>query len=62
MHDLRHACAASLLEQGVTIGVAAQILGHRDQTMILRRYGHLETGHLSKVMDERFSVAHGAAG
>ena len=55
LHDLRHGLAASLLEQGVTIGVAAQILGHRDQTMILRRYGHLETGHLAKVMDARFS-------
>lgn len=56
LHDLRHGFAASLLAQGVTIGVAAQLLGHRDQTMLLRRYGHLETGHLEKVMDARFST------
>ena len=58
LHDLRHGLAASLLGSGVSIAVTASILGHRDQTMILRRYGHLETGHLAKVMDARF--AHGA--
>ena len=59
IHDMRHACAASLLAQGVTIAVTAQILGHKDHTILTRRYGHLETGHLARVMDERF--AHGAA-
>jgi hypothetical protein len=29
----------------VGVGVASQILGHRDQTMLLRRYGHLD--HMS---------------
>mgnify|MGYP002389153009 CR=1 FL=1 len=28
MHDLRHAAAANLLKAGVTLGVAAQVLGH----------------------------------
>lgn len=41
IHDIRHWVAASLLRNGVGVGVASQILGHRDQTMLLRRYGHL---------------------
>jgi integrase len=45
MHDIRHWVAASLLRNGVGVGVASQILGHRDQTMLLRRYGHLD--HIS---------------
>ena len=44
-HDIRHLVAASLLRNGVGVGVASQILGHRDQTMLLRRYGHLD--HIS---------------
>lgn len=55
MHDLRHHVAASLLEAGVTIGVASQVLGHRDHAVLMRRYAHLETGVLSRVMDDRFA-------
>ena len=29
-----------LMRNGVCVEVASQILGHRDQTMLLRRYGH----------------------
>lgn len=46
VHDIRHWVAASLLRNGVGVGVASQILGHRDQTMLLRRYGHLD--HMSQ--------------
>ena len=45
MHDVRHAAAASLLRAGVTLAVAAQVLGH-DPAVLARRYGHLETGAL----------------
>ena len=45
MHDVRHAAAASLLRAGVTLGVAAQVLGH-DPALLARRYGHLETASL----------------
>ncbi|WP_350295786.1 hypothetical protein [Limnohabitans sp. Rim8] len=31
MHDIRHWVAASLLRNGIGVGVASQILGHRDQ-------------------------------
>jgi integrase len=42
MHDIRHAAAARLLRAGVTLAVAAQVLGHSSQ-VLARRYGHLET-------------------
>lgn len=43
VHDIGHWVAASLLGNGV--GVAPQILGHRDQTMLLRRCGYQD--HMS---------------
>ena len=33
MHDIRHAAAAGLLRAGVTLGVAAQVLGHSPQVL-----------------------------
>lgn len=50
MHDVRHAAAASLLRAGVTLGVAAQVLGH-DPAVLARRYGHLETTTLRKAQE-----------
>lgn len=47
MHDVRHAAAASLLRAGVTLAVAAQVLGH-DPAVLARRYGHLETASLKR--------------
>jgi site-specific recombinase XerD len=37
MHDVRHAAAANLLRAGVTLDVAAQVLGH-DPAVLARRY------------------------
>lgn len=51
MHDVRHACAASLLRAGVTLGVAAQVLGH-DPAVLARRYGHLEVGALRRAQEQ----------
>jgi integrase len=56
MHDLRHHAAADLLRAGVTIGVAAQVLGHSPQ-VLARRYGHLETGALRQAMEQRWRAA-----
>jgi integrase len=56
MHDLRHAAAADLLRSGVTIGVAAQVLGHSPQ-VLARRYGHLETGALRAAQEQRWRKA-----
>ena len=50
MHDARHLAASSLLRAGVTLGVAAQVLGH-DPSVLARRYGHLETGALKNAQE-----------
>jgi integrase len=57
VHDIRHWVAGSLLRNGVGVAVASQILGHRDQTMLLRTYGHLD--HMS-VCQPRCSIQLGA--
>lgn len=54
MHDIRHAAAASLLRSGVTLGVAAQVLGHSSQ-ILARRYGHLETASLRRAQEQAWT-------
>lgn len=54
MHDVRHAAAASLLRAGVTLGVAAQVLGH-DPAVLARRYGHLETAALRQAQERAWT-------
>lgn len=44
-HDLRHCCASYLVQNGVSLPVVAEILGHRD-TSITQRYAHLSPEHL----------------
>lgn len=56
MHDIRHARAAALLRAGVTLGVAAQVLGH-DPAVLARRYGHLETDALRRAQEQSWSSA-----
>jgi integrase len=56
VHDIRHWVAASLLRNGVGFGVASQILGHRDQTMLLRRYGHLDHMSLQDAQQMRWQL------
>ena len=40
-HDLRHTAATLMLSAGVSALMVAEVLGHRDATMILRTYGHV---------------------
>lgn len=56
MHDVRHVAAADLLRSGVTLGVAAQVLGHSPQ-VLARRYGHLETAALRSAQEQRWRSA-----
>lgn len=56
MHDIRHAAAARLLRSGVTLGVAAQILGHSPE-VLARRYGHLETEALRLAQEKAWKAA-----
>lgn len=55
LHDLRHVAAADLLRSGVTLGVAAQVLGHGVK-MLAQRYGHLETGALRAAQELRWAA------
>lgn len=55
MHDVRHAAAANLLKAGVTLAVAAQVLGH-DPAVLARRYGHLETGALRRAQEASWAA------
>ena len=57
MHDVRHWVAASLLRSGVGVCVASQIMGHRDQTMLLRRYGHLDACSLQSAQEVRWKIS-----
>ena len=50
IHDLRHSCASYLAMSGVSMGVIAEILGHKSIQMT-KRYAHLSTGHLAEVME-----------
>nr|WP_236600062.1 site-specific integrase [Ramlibacter alkalitolerans] len=54
MHDVRHVAAASLLRAGVTLPVAAQVLGH-DPAVLARRYGHLETTALRRAQEQAWN-------
>jgi integrase len=53
-HDVRHAAAVALLRGGVTLPVAAQVLGH-DQAVLARRYGHLETEDLRAAQERAWT-------
>lgn len=55
MHDVRHAAAARLLRSGVTLGIAAQVLGH-DAAVLARRYGHLETASLRNAQEQAWAA------
>jgi integrase len=55
IHDVRHVAAASLLRAGVTLPVAAQVLGH-DPAVLARRYGHLETESLRKAQQQAWGA------
>ena len=56
LHDLRHVAAADLLRSGVTIAVAAQVLGHSPK-ILASRYGHLEIGALRAAQEQRWGAA-----
>jgi len=56
MHDLRHIAAADLLRSGVSLAVAAQVLGHSPK-VLAARYGHLEVAALRAAQEQRWSAA-----
>ncbi len=53
-HDLRHACATLLLEQGEELGVVSKVLGHANVATTADVYAHLTpamTGRVAERMD-----------
>lgn len=50
IHDTRHVSSANLLKAGVTLPVAAQVIGN-SPAMLARRYGHLETAALKTAQE-----------
>ena len=48
-HDLRHCAASFLLESGASLGVLAEVLGHRTLQMV-KRYAHLSESYSAKVV------------
>jgi integrase len=41
LHSFRHFGASEMMLAGVDVKTIAKVLGHRDETMVLRVYGHL---------------------
>ena len=47
-HDLRHACATLLLEDGEELGVVSRILGHAAVSTTANVYAHLKPAMLER--------------
>lgn len=56
IHDLRHVAAADLLRSGVSLAIAAQVLGHSPQ-VLAERYGHLADADLRAAQEQRWGAA-----
>lgn len=41
MHDFRHTCASIAISSGANVLAVANVLGHSDPSITLKRYGHL---------------------
>lgn len=56
MHDLRHDKARRLLVAGISLPIAASLMGHSAQ-ILERRYGHLATTDLRKAAEAAWAMA-----
>jgi len=64
VHDLRHTCAALLIEQGAPIKAVADRLGHSSPVVTLKTYAHVLPGladQLNERLDATFRAASDAA-
>jgi site-specific recombinase XerD len=54
MYDARHGFATRKLVQGHDHLTVAELMGHRDGTMLAKVYGHLDrnVGHLKKALED----------
>jgi site-specific recombinase XerD len=59
LHDLRHQHASFLVNQGHSLYVVQQILGHNDPS-VTQRYAHLSTKSLQGASDSASKMIRGA--
>ncbi len=60
MHSMRHSAATFWLASGLTVHVVAELLGHADPTLVIKRYGHALPAERSAA-GERLEAFLGAA-
>ena len=58
-HDLRHACATLLLEEGEELGVVSKLLGHSTVSTTPDTYGRLTPGMTKRVADRMDRILSG---
>lgn len=51
-HSLRHTFATRALECGMDVKTLSEILGHKNPTIILKRYVHSLMEHKSEMMNK----------
>lgn len=61
-HDMRHTCASLLLQQGVSVKVVQELLGHANIGITLGTYGHVMPGMHQEATDRMESLLSGATG
>jgi integrase len=59
VHGLRHTCATLLLEEGVSVKVVQERLGHADGAMTLRVYTHVSEGQQGQAAERLSKVLYG---
>ena len=62
IHDLRHTCAAFMIEQGAPIKAVADRLGHSTPVVTLNAYSHVLPGledQLNERLDAPFRASEG---
>jgi integrase len=50
-HDCRHAFASHLLTAGVSAHAVAELMGHSDASLVMKRYGHPMPDELARAGD-----------
>ncbi|MGZ3586701.1 MAG: site-specific integrase [Candidatus Limnocylindrales bacterium] len=61
-HDLRHACATLLIEQGEELGVVSKLLGHSTVSTTLDTYAHLTPAMGQRAAERMDAILRPAAG